>query len=564
MKRVKRFLAVIVSLALLALTAVYLTPLDTYVPEAERVLSAGLGEPVKIKHLGIGTMPVPHLVLENVQAGEKPGISLQTVKVMFDFRTLFDSQRVIHRMVLSHGSVTQAQVEKLYAALQSSIAASPFRMDELQFDGIRYDAPQFSLESVGGRVIFAPDNSLEYARLALPDKKVVITLRPQSSNTFAVEAKFNKWPLPNYPDIQLGGLSTEGVLAWPRLDIKKFSAEAYGAHMEGHALLEWKPEWKMALWLDSVTGKAERLPSVDKSIVLAGDLRGKGNIDAHGATVQALLDNLKFDASVEIQNATVHVPGSFHQPLVLDEIKTRLSGTLAEHTLTGLQGKLYGGVAEGSAVIHTQDAQLQADIVFNNIAIGPVVEALSSDVVLTGTLGGKAKLAINTKEAGHFLQKLKLDGEFRVGNGVLHKMDMVQAAGNPLKKGDKTGKTSFDELSGLLSVDASGYHFRRLKVSSGALNAEGRLDISPQLQLDGALDTDVKRTAGLISMPLAVSGSLDNPVLRPTKSALAGASVGTALMGPGLGTALGIKAGNLLNKLFGKKNEKADEDKPKK
>lgn len=564
MKRVKRFLAVVLSLMLLVLVAAYLTPLDTYIPEAERILSAGLGEPVKIQHLGIGTMPVPHLALKNVQVGEKPGISLQTVKIIFDFRTLFDSQRMIHRMVLSHGSVTQAQAEKLYASLRSYAAALPFRLEELKFDSIRYVAPQFSLESVDGRLKFAPDSRIEYAWLAQSDKKAAVTLRLQANNTFAVEAKIKEWQLPNHPAIRLTGLNAEGVLTWPQLDIKKISAEAYGMHMEGHALLEWKSEWKMALWLDSVAGKAEHLPPVDKSIVLAGDLRGKGSLDSHGTTAQDFLDHLKFDALVEIQNAALHVPGSFHQPLTLDEIKAHLSGTLAEHTVTGLQGKLYGGAAEGSAVIRIPDAQLQADIALNNIAIGPVVEALSSDVVLTGTVGGKVKLAINTKEAGRFLQKLKLDGEFRVSNGVLRKMDMAQAAGNLLKSEEKSGKTSFDELSSLLSVDASGYHFTRLKVSSGALNVEGRLDISPQLQLEGVLDTEVKGTAGLISMPLAVSGSLDNPVLRPTKSALAGASVGTALMGPGLGTALGIKAGNLLNKLFGKRNGKTEEDKSKK
>ena len=79
--------------------------------------------------------------------------------------------------------------------------------------------------------------------------------------------------------------------------------------------------------------------------------------------------------------------------------------------------------------------------------------------------------------------------------------------------------------------------------------------------MSGLLDTELKGTATLISMPLIVSGTLRDPVLHPTGSAMAGAAVGTALLGPGLGTALGIKAGNLFNKLFGKKNEKTEEKK---
>ena len=46
--------------------------------------------------------------------------------------------------------------------------------------------------------------------------------------------------------------------------------------------------------------------------------------------------------------------------------------------------------------------------------------------------------------------------------------------------------------------------------------------------------------------PLRVSGTVAEPRLRITEEALAGAAAGTAVMGPGLGTAVGIKAGKIL------------------
>jgi len=112
-------------------------------------------------------------------------------------------------------------------------------------------------------------------------------------------------------------------------------------------------------------------------------------------------------------------------------------------------------------------------------------------------------------------------------------------------------------LTCLLNVDASGYHFRKLKISSGSLNAGGKVDISPSLQIGGTLDTNIKGTAGMVSMPMVVSGTLNNPIVRPSGSALAGAAVGTAILGPGLGTAVGIKIGGFLNKLFGKNGDKS-------
>ncbi|TXT23943.1 MAG: hypothetical protein FD134_1839 [Gallionellaceae bacterium] len=561
MKWLKRFLAAATLLLLLAATAVYLTPLDAYLPEVERELSAGMSEPVKVRHLKIGASPLPHLALEDVRVGEGQSIQLQSVKIILDFRALFGPQRVLRRIALHNGSVTQAQLERISALLQGGAAVSlPFRVEELQFDGIRLVAPGFSLEPLEGKLEFAPDSSLARARFALGGKKITAELAPLPGNVYAVEVQANGWSPPNYSAFELTRLNASGMLAESRFEAKRFSAEIRGAHLEGSALLEWKPEWKLALRLDALDGKLERLlPQPDNRIAMAGGLRLKGSLRSHGATARTLPHNLKMDAEVEIKNATLHLPGSFRRPLMLDAAKTQLSGNLAEITLSGLRAQLYGGTVEGFATIRVPDASVRAEIIFGNIWLEPLVQVLSDDVVLTGTLEGKTKFSVKVKEFQHFPQNLQLDGEFRARNGVLRKIDVAQAASNPLKEGSKGGTTSFNELFSLLSVDAGGYHFKGLKVSSGALNAEGKLDVSPQQQLSGLLDTDVKGTASLISMPLEISGTLSDPVLRPTKSALAGASVGTALMGPGLGTALGIKAGNLLNKLFGKKGGGKDD-----
>jgi len=139
-------------------------------------------------------------------------------------------------------------------------------------------------------------------------------------------------------------------------------------------------------------------------------------------------------------------------------------------------------------------------------------------------------------------------------NGVLTKVDLVQAASNPGNA--KGGATRFDDLTGLINVDAGGYHFNELKITSGALNADGKVDISPALQLSGMLDTNVKGTMGFVSMTMVVSGTLNKPSVAPSGSAWAGAAVGTVILGPGLGTAVGIRIGGFLNKLFGKSDEK--------
>ena len=47
------------------------------------------------------------------------------------------------------------------------------------------------------------------------------------------------------------------------------------------------------------------------------------------------------------------------------------------------------------------------------------------------------------------------------------------------------------------------------------------------------------------------SGTVDHPVVLPSKAALAVAVAGTAILGPGVGTSLGIKAAGAVDKLKG-------------
>src|SRR6185312_6403280 len=95
----------------------------------------------------------------------------------------------------------------------------------------------------------------------------------------------------------------------------------------------------------------------------------------------------------------------------------------------------------------------------------------------------------------------------------------------------KGGKTEFDRLEGHLVLDPSEYRFSDLEVASGLFRATGDVTV-------GRIDAEVKGTASLISMPLHVSGTVQDPSLFLTKSAMAAAVAGSFLM-PGIGPAAG-------------------------
>lgn len=165
----------------------------------------------------------------------------------------------------------------------------------------------------------------------------------------------------------------------------------------------------------------------------------------------------------------------------------------------------------------------------------------------SGDLESTIDFSLPTKTDQPLHEQLEFSAKYTIRNGVLKDIDLVETAKNPGENKSVTGSTAFDTLSGLVKGDASGYHFEPVQIASGLLDAQGGVSMSHALALAGWLDVDLKNTVGLVSMPMNISGTLSEPVIRPSKSAIAGAAVGTAVLGP-LGTALGVKIGGFINR----------------
>lgn len=95
------------------------------------------------------------------------------------------------------------------------------------------------------------------------------------------------------------------------------------------------------------------------------------------------------------------------------------------------------------------------------------------------------------------------------------------------------------------------YYLHDLNISSGLLVATGQVKVKPNRTLDGVVEVAVKSGMGMAAIPHNVSGTVNHLVVLPSKSAVVGAVVGTAILGLGVGTSLGVKAAGAVDKLKG-------------
>lgn len=239
--------------------------------------------------------------------------------------------------------------------------------------------------------------------------------------------------------------------------------------------------------------------------------------------------------------------------LVFDSLQGQGRLTEAALDLSKLTGRLYGGDMHASIRLDwKQGWRIEGTAKTVDVEVAQIVRMLSPASAFSGRLYADGRFDMAAKTAGALAENLRANVSFEIKDGMLDKVDLAQAAKLLTRQGARGGQTRFDQLSGIAELTGKLYRLKNVRVSSGVLNAVGDVAIDPAKALSGQVTVELKGTSTLVSVPLNVSGTVQEPILLPSGTALAGAALGTGLLGPGLGTAVGSKAGQALEKLFKK------------
>lgn len=264
-------------------------------------------------------------------------------------------------------------------------------------------------------------------------------------------------------------------------------------------------------------------------------------------TIEARPQGAGYSANIEARQWISPMGPAFR----FDSLTAKLDYSDQGLDIPSLEAVLYGGKLNAVAHLDWKKSWLfNGKFKTDGIEMGEASRLLSKNVSISGRISGSGVFSSSAKASDQLAEKLTLDYGFSVMKGVLHGIDLVQAASLFVKQTGQGGETQFDELSGKLHTTGKQIELRDMKVASGLLAGNGAVRIAPAKTLHGRVDVELKKGLALVTVPLNVSGTVDAPVVMPTKAAIAGAVAGTAILGP-MGTGVGMKAGALLDKMFG-------------
>ncbi len=275
---------------------------------------------------------------------------------------------------------------------------------------------------------------------------------------------------------------------------------------------------------------------------------------------RTLLDDVTW---VDAKGVSMTVDAQMHQGddgllenLTVKVLKGRLEGAQLHLERQGARwmfsAELGGGTIKGPVTFKPGAAGV-ASVLEGALDTADVeVSAITAPSrTLTGRLEAHTTFRSNFKEPGALADTLQSQTRFTVHNATVHGVDLAQAVKSAGM--NRAGETRLDTLAGHVSTQGAAAQLTNLVANSGVLAANGNVAVAPNRSLSGHVSVALGTSAlsGAVGVPLVVGGTLDEPSVTVSRSALVGAALGT-MVAPGVGTAVGEKIGDKLGRLFGK------------
>ncbi|WP_422088986.1 hypothetical protein [Variovorax sp.] len=225
-----------------------------------------------------------------------------------------------------------------------------------------------------------------------------------------------------------------------------------------------------------------------------------------------------------------------------------------------------GGTLNGVARFETLangKLRVSAELDPRQVDIESLVQAFDRRTSVAGKVSGHSTLvaeAGSAEEVSALVRNLHTRTTFSVQPATLTKLDVAKAVSTAgISRG---GRTPLDELTGTLDTQGTDngvvLQYSNLKARSGVLTASGSLKLFNR-KLDGEIAVDL--VDGVVGVPLKIGGTVSDPELSLTGAALTGAAIGSAVL-PGVGTAIGARVGQQVEKMFGGSKPKPNKPAP--
>ena len=182
--------------------------------------------------------------------------------------------------------------------------------------------------------------------------------------------------------------------------------------------------------------------------------------------------------------------------------------------LNKVDGRAYEGLIEGKAALGwAGGAVLAGNLELKHMNSTRLLSALGSDLSAEGELSARLRLDAKADRLDSLVEALRVGGGFEIKRGAARGFDLIEAARSSGRAAARGGETKFEQLTGTVQYGQQESRLGDLRLTSGLLTAAGNLGISRDGKLNGMMNVELKSSAAVVRMPLAIGGTTKAPQL---------------------------------------------------
>ncbi len=291
-------------LLLAGLAGIHLVPLSSTQKRLETLVSARLGEPVKMQSLHIALFPSPYLKLRQLEIGSQAGIRIADARIYAGWGTLFGDGRQVERIELEKIDLAAGALESIAIWPAKSVQQQPaYEIGQITFRQAGIKPDEGRPPSFRGELSFSEPGRIGKARLESEDGALKVDFSP-SADGLAVSASARDLMLSSFLPLRIDSLQAEGKVSGKQIHFAGLSGSSHGGKVSGSLLLSWDQDWSAK-----------------------GDIRIDGANIAPAASDRPTVSG-KLDASLSfLQGAKT--PGNLFRPPLLTGFVTLKTGRVA-------------------------------------------------------------------------------------------------------------------------------------------------------------------------------------------------------------------------------------------
>ncbi len=280
----------------------YFWPMQDYVAQIEKNISAQLLQPVHIGHLKAAFFPLPKLELQDVSVGRSQEMKADNVVLNFGISALFSEVKAISKIEIDNLRLSSESFDKALGWVHAAGGDAHYPVALMVLRHANVSGEGLNLPPINGSADMDAQGHFTKVALSSEDGKLGLELKRQQSR-WQASLNIKESNLPMLPGILFNEFNARGEVGEGFASFNEIDGRMYGGVLTGDANLSWKNGWQLQ---GRMSVKRLELQKALPQFGIEGEMDGETSFKMNEAKLHQLANTLHMDGNFVVWKGVIN------------------------------------------------------------------------------------------------------------------------------------------------------------------------------------------------------------------------------------------------------------------